>query len=179
MAYCRASDHFHTRCWSAPRNRLDHPHRILFLIIIVLQFKLFSLPGLVACGKYKVTANEGWQKWNGKYVAIFFFRCRSEKSKNISLWMSCGIITPFPPYSSMKGIISESDSVGELPPLFVKSWWNFRLFPTRFKVSGNLYGSVNKERKSLIQMKVSAVRNDNHVGISSFVFSDTGKGRKL
>ena len=28
----------------------------------------------------------------------------------------------------------------------------------------------------LFQMKVTAVRNDNHLGISSFVFSNTGKG---
>ena len=27
-------------------------------------------------------------------------------------------------------------------------------------------------------MKVTAVRSDNHLGISSFVFSNTGKGRK-
>ena len=28
-------------------------------LFMLFQFKLFSLPGLAACGKYKVTANEG------------------------------------------------------------------------------------------------------------------------
>ena len=28
-------------------------------------------------------------------------------------------------------------------------------------------------------MKVSAVRSDNHLGISSFVFSNTGKGKLM
>lgn len=29
------------------------------MCVYFVQFKLFSLPGLAACGKYKVTANEG------------------------------------------------------------------------------------------------------------------------
>jgi len=105
------------------------PHKVL--ICSEEQFKLFSLPGLAACGKYKVTANEGVVVRRSK-ATTFASLANSSISENCLLFISnLGEISAF-----------------SLPDL-------------------------------KCQMKVTAVRSDNHLGISSFVFSNTGKGLYL
>ena len=102
------------------------PHRVL--ITSEEQLKLFSLPGLVAAGKYKVTANEG---------------CLVRRARAASLH---SLAEPGTPHHCV---------------LFLSS-------------TGQISAFSLPELRCL--MKVSAVKPDNHIGISSFVFSSSGRG---
>ena len=89
-----------------------------------VQLKLFSLPGLAACGKYKVTANEG----------VVVRRAQVASFTSLAVGHSCCAGNK---RNSTDSIFPEFQHFGELPPLHLKSGRNLSIFSARTEMSGN------------------------------------------
>jgi lethal(2) giant larvae protein len=123
------------------------PHRVL--ITSEEQFKLFLLPQLKPCGKYKLTAHEGIRVRRVK-SATFTSARDPEYTENCLVYLA---------NSGEIGVLSLPELRRQVRPhqlsLLISSVNSSALFP---------------------QVSSAAVRKEDVVGISSLSFSDTGNG---